>query len=101
MGFRGFQGSFMGFHTSWLVVMVFQGRFMVFRSFLLVFQGCFIVFHGPRLVLTFFQGSIMVLKIVSFLLPIIGPEVHIWQTLCRVGMGPLKTLGKKSENPPS
>ena len=64
----------------------------------MVFQGCFIVFHGPRLVLTFFQGSFMVLKIVSFLLPIICPEVHIWQTLCRVGMGPLKTLGKERKS---
>ena len=34
----------MGFHASWLVFMVFQGRFMVFHSFWLGFQGCFIVF---------------------------------------------------------
>ena len=46
----------MGFHVSWLVFMVFQGRFMVFRSFWLVFQGCFIVFHGLRLVLIFFKA---------------------------------------------
>ena len=44
-----FQGGFMVFHGFWLVFMIFPGSFMVVHGFLLVsmvFQCSFMVYHG-------------------------------------------------------
>ena len=75
----------------------FKAGLWCFILFGWVFKVVLLFFYGLRLILIFFQGSFMVLKIVSYLLPIIGPEVHIWQTLCRVMMGQLKTLRKRAK----
>ena len=63
IGFQGFRlvsRWFNGFHSFWLVSMVFQGGFMVFQGSFMVFgwfpwflkvsRWIFIVINGPRLV---------------------------------------------------